>query len=248
MKIFLNKIKYASIKILNTTIILCFIISIYNHSQNTPPFTLKQIIVEGNDYLNQEDIKSLIDKDNKKSISQYDITKIKKNIEKHSFIKSADIKIKNFNNFYIKIEERIPVALIINENKQNFIDIERMLLPVNIKSLNTFPVPLINIKENDSIDKYEEIAFSIIKYILNEYPNMYRNISEIFITESLITIITDNNTSIYVDPNMPIANINKLKEFEKSIKHLKNIDDHKYINLIYEKQIVVKERNSFNHG
>ena len=80
MKIFLNKIKYASIKILNTTIILCFIISIYNHSQNTPPFTLKQIIVEGNDYLNQEDIKSLIDKDNKKSISQYDITKIKKNI------------------------------------------------------------------------------------------------------------------------------------------------------------------------
>ena len=77
---------------------------------------------------------------------------------------------------------------------------------------------------------------------------MYRNISEIFITESLITIITDNNTSIYVDPNMPIANINKLKEFEKSIKHLKNIDDHQYINLIYEKQIVVKERDLFNHG
>ena len=47
---------------------------------------------------------------------------------------------------------------------------------------------------------------------------------------------------------MPIANINKLKKFEKSIKHLKNIDDHQYINLIYEKQIVVKERNSFNHG
>ena len=70
----------------------------------------------------------------------------------------------------------------------------------------------------------------------------------LFITESLITIITDNNTSIYVDPNMPIANINKLKEFEKSIKHLKNIDDHQYINLIYEKQIVVKERDSFNHG
>jgi uncharacterized membrane protein (DUF106 family) len=74
---------------------------------------------------------------------------------------------------------------------------------------------------------------------------MYDNISEISISPSLITIITDQKTKIFIDPNVVLSSIDKLKEFENSIKKFKKIDDHEYINLLYEKQVVVKERNYF---
>ena len=41
---------------------------------------------------------------------------------------------------------------------------------------------------------------------------------------------------------MAINNIKKLKEFENSIHLIKNIDDHKYINLMYDNQVIVKEK------
>ena len=74
---------------------------------------------------------------------------------------------------------------------------------------------------------------------------MYDNISEISISPSLITIITDQKTKIFIDPNVALSSIDKLREFENSIKKFKKIDDHQYINLLYEKQVVVKERNYF---
>ena len=84
---------------------------------------------------------------------------------------------------------------------------------------------------------------SLIKYILTDYREMYDNISEISISPSLITIITDQKTKIFINPNIALNSIDKLREFENSIKKLKKIDDHQYINLLYEKQIVVKERD-----
>ena len=82
----------------------------------------------------------------------------------------------------------------------------------------------------------------LIKYIFKHYNSLYNNLSELLITNSLITLITDQRTEILIDPRKAINNINKLKNFENSINSIKKIDDHKYINLIYQNQIVVKER------
>ena len=131
----------------------------------------------------------------------------------------------------------------IYDNKQNFIDIENTHIPINTKSLNNFPVPIINIQKSDFAHNQKNTATSLIKYILTIYREMYDNISEISISPSLITIITDQKTKIFIDPNIALNSIDKLREFENSIKKFKKIDDHQYINLLYEKQIVVKERD-----
>ena len=71
---------------------------------------------------------------------------------------------------------------------------------------------------------------------------MYHNISEISESKSKLTIITDRRTEIFLNPDMIINNLNKLKKFEESIKFIKGINDYKYIDLKFDNQIVVKEK------
>ena len=238
----LNTITMIARRLFYIITILVLIISVHNYNKNNPLLKLEKIIIEGAHYLSENDIRNLIIKDKNLSIFDYDIAEIKQSIEQKLFVKTVKIRIKDFNKLYIQIEERVPIALIVDNNKQEFIDIDDTSLPINIKSLNSFPVPVINIEENNLANNDKKIASSIIKYILSSYPEMYKNLSEIHVSPSLITITTDNNTKIYINPNMPLENIDKLRDFEKSIKNYKHIDDHQYINLIYDKQVVVKER------
>ena len=146
------------------------------------------------------------------------------------------------NQLYIEVVERFPIALVLYNNKQLFIDSNDYILPVNSKSLNYFPVPIVNIQNEENTFNTTNASIVLIKYLFDNYNSMYSNISELVFSKSKLTLITDSRTKIFVNPNMIIDNIEKLKSFENSIEFLKSIDDHKYINLIYKNQIVVKER------
>jgi len=246
MKKLQNSFKIIKLILIRTgfLIIVSFLVkSIYYYNKDNNLFIAQDIIIEGTNYLNTDDITNLVTKYDGKSIFQYDIRSIKKDIESESFIKTTKIKIKDFRKLHVEIIERNPIALIIYDNEQTFIDIENTHLPVDTKSLNSFPVPVINIQKSDFAHNQKNIATTLIKYILTDYTKMYDNISEISISPLLITIITDQKTKIFIDPNMPLSNIDKLRKFENSIKKFRNIDDYQYIDLQYEKQIVVKERN-----
>ena len=227
---------------ITTYIILIFmlIIGIYNYNQyENNIFKVNNINVKGNNYISTNEIINVIDMDKVKSVFDSDINAIKNNIENIPFIKSAYIKIELPNQLHIQIIEQIPIALIVHENKKNFIDYENNLLPANSKSINNFPVPILNIKKTKT---NESNSISVIKYLYKNYNSMYDNISEISESKSKLTIITDKRTEIFLNPDMTINNLNKLKKFEESIKFIKEINDYKYIDLKFDNQVVVKEK------
>jgi len=214
--------------------------SVYKYNKDVNNiFILHHINIEGNNYVNNQRIYQSASINKSKSIFDYDIKNIKRNIEKIPFVKTAYISIKMPNKLEIKIIERVPIALILNNNKKFLIDYDNHLLPANSKSITNFPVPILDIN-NMKINKNNSIP--IIKYLYTNYNSLYNNVSEILESNAKITIITDNKTKIFINPKMAINNINKLKKFEDSIYLIKNIDDHKYINLIYDNQIIVKEK------
>ena len=220
--------------------ILLLINSTYTYNINlNNPFILKYINVKGNNYINTEEIISLISIDDKKSIFDYDIEYIKNNIEKITFIKAAYIGLKIPNRLEINIIENIPIALILHNNRKKFLDSEGDFLSVSSKSINNFPVPILNII---SIDFEVNNSIPIIKHLYQNYTSLYDNISEILESDSTITLLTDNKTKIFVNPEMTISNMNKLKKFEQTINEIKSLNDYKYIDLIYKNQIVVKEK------
>ena len=223
--------------------VLLFTITVTIHNYNkyeNNPFMVKNISVTGNKYISSDEIINLLDYEKNKSIFDYHITDIKKDIEKIPFIKSVQINLNLPHGLEVRVTERVPIALIINNNNKMFIDYENIFLPVNPKSINSFPVPLLNIRD---IPINENRSISIIKYLHQTYDKMYNSLSEISESNNSITLITDAKTKIFINPDMIINNLNKLKKFDETINVISDIKNYKYINLKFDNQIVVKEKN-----
>tara|TARA_X000001036_G_scaffold2523_2_gene2245 strand:- start:15109 stop:15834 length:726 start_codon:yes stop_codon:yes gene_type:complete len=218
---------------------LIIIIHNYNEYENYP-FAVKNISIIGNKYINSQEILDLLDYEKNKSVFDFNIRDVKNNIEKIPFIKNAQISLKLPDRLEIQITERVPIALIINNNNKMFIDCENNFLPVNPKSINSFPVPLLNIKD---IPISENSSISIIRHLHETYDKMYNHLSEISESNNSITLITDTKTKIFINPNMIINNLNKLKKFDEAFNVITDIEKYKYINLKFNNQIVVKEKN-----
>ena len=217
---------------------LLLISSIYKYNKYTDDlFYLKYLEIKGNDYISTDEIADLISVNRKKSIFDYDIKNIKNTLEKIPFVKTVHIGLKIPDKLEIQITERVPIALILHNKTKFFID--NTIIVADFNSLNHFPVPILNIK-NKNINSNN--SMHIIKYLYKNYNSMYSNVSEILELNSKITLITDNKTKIFINPNMAINNIQKLIDFEQSIELVKNINNYKYIDLIYKNQIVVKEK------
>ena len=61
-------------------------------------------------------------RNNNKSIFEYNISNIKKDIEKNPFVKAAKISLEDSDKLCIEIIERVPIALVLYNDNKNFID------------------------------------------------------------------------------------------------------------------------------
>ena len=140
-----------NVKIIIYIIFLFYIILlVYDYNKKNQQ-TLEHIVFKGLNFLNEKELIGLINISNSKSIFSYNLSKIKESLENSPFVESAKISIKIPGELHVQILERIPLALIIHNNNQIFVDYYNQIIPVNSKTLNNFPVPIVNINNNDSI-------------------------------------------------------------------------------------------------
>jgi len=233
-------------KIIYMVLLICLINSIYSYSQSNRLFIIKNITFDGNNYVSANELRNQIFQDNENNIFSYDIKELEKKIQNISpFIKNVQIDIIIPGKIHINILEREPIALIVDNNNSFFIDSFNQILPVNSKSINYYPVPILNIKINEEWDAGNS-SIQLIKYLIENYFSLYQDLSEIEITSKKITLITDYKTKIFINPNKIFNNINKLKQFEYSVNGFSQISDHLYIDLQYENQVVVKEKKKYS--
>ena len=123
-------IKRISYGILLVLITLWF----YTYNEKNNLFELKNIDISGNDYIDREEIMDSIILNTEVSLFSLNIQKIKNNLEKNPFIKTVYIGREIPDKLIIKIIERTPIALIIQEENIFFIDYDNFSLPVNSKT------------------------------------------------------------------------------------------------------------------
>ena len=134
-----------NVKIIIYIIFLFYIILlVYDYNKKNQQ-TLEHIVFKGLSFLNEKELTRLINISNSKSIFSYNLSRIKESLENSPFIESAGISIKIPGELHVYIIERTPLALIIHNDKQIFVDYYNQVIPVNSKTLNNFPVPIINI-------------------------------------------------------------------------------------------------------
>ena len=118
-----------------------------------------------------------------------------------------------------------------------------VFLPADKKSLRTFPVPVLSIlDEKGSMDKYTVDITEFFQFLIDKYPLFYKNLSEVKIKEDVWEFYSDYNTKIYAHASYLTDQLNILKDFEKTLYPIRDLQDYHYIDLRIKNQVIVKEK------
>ena len=147
----------------------------------------KQLIINGNNYIENNQIKNLYNKN-------MNIHLLKKDIEKMPFVESAHFGVILPNKLVMHIFEKQPIAKFIINNNKYYIDIHGSKIEDEVKATNFYKVPLVNINYNspNEIDSVKKLLIELNK---TSIYNLLDNITIRYAKN--IELTTNNNTIIY---------------------------------------------------
>ena len=234
--------KISSLISFSIIMIIC-IYSIRVYSFRIGLFSDFDILISGNDYVDSVLINSEIYPQMSSSLLSVNLTDIQSKLESLDYIEAVQISRILPHTLMIHIVERSPMVLMNNADEISFMDNKGVVLPVDEKSIYTFPVPVISIlNDNSSLNEYTLDIVHLFQFLLTEYPNFYNNLSEVKIQEDVWEFYCDNNTKIYASSSYLKNQLNILKDFEKTVYPLRYLHDYRYIDLRIKDQVIVKEK------
>ena len=202
------------------------------------------IIISGNNFVTKNQILDEIDPYLNKSLLDINLEELTTSIRSLKYIKHIQVSRILPNNLCIQIIEKKPIVLITLNEKKMFMDSEGLLIPNYQNAISFYPVPVITINRNiSSIEELSKEISIIFDFIMLDFPFFYNNLSEIFIKSDEWVFFSDDKTYIYANSNKLLKQLNVLKNFQKTVYPIKNLDDYKYIDLRYTDQIIVREKN-----
>ena len=232
-----KSITYLSLLILSAIIIKKYILA-------SNIYKIDEIIINGNDFLNDEIIKKNIEPYTiNKNAFDINIKSIKKLIEKDDYIYSCQVFRKLPSTIFLNIKEIQPLALFTINDKIYFLNQNMEKIKADINAINHFSdYPVItNLSQNNfNLNK----AKYILNRIINNSNNIYKELSEVRFMDSDIILILNNNTKIIIDNNNYENNLKKLFEFNNQIMSKNNFyfEKYHYINMKIPNQIITNEK------
>lgn len=179
-------------------LLLLILLSTINPNQKITfsKFDLKEIIIENNFLLNENEIKRLLVSIYNKNLLFLDSKEIENALTKNSFIESFNIKKKYPNILKIKIFEKKPIAILISKKKKFYLS-EKIDL-IKFKDLQNFDdLPYVFGNKNDFKIFYEDLKeinfpLSLIKKYTFYESNRWDLLT---IDEKLIKLPINNYTN-----------------------------------------------------
>ncbi len=226
---------------------------VYLSNSYAEPQKLTNIIITGNSAVSTDEIISKINFDIiEKTGSLKTLAELKKQIEKNPYIDYSYIYQKNSSGIIVEIHEKKPVALLIDDNYNNyFISKDASVLPFKLVHLkNDYPIIRgINVSGNRN-SKIVKSALDLITLIDNdESQELSKAISEVVynpITRNFKVILSESGKEILIGSSSEAENKSvKLKIVLQNLVLEHDLADAELIDLRWKNQIVVKSKTAF---
>ncbi|HZK57154.1 MAG TPA: FtsQ-type POTRA domain-containing protein [Clostridia bacterium] len=211
---------------------------------------LENIVLEGNSYVNKDEIVSISNLVINRNIFKYNLKEIKQNIMLHPYIKGVNVHRKLPNTIVVQIEERQEYAIILYMGSYIYIDEEGIVLRASdsyIASDNILitGIDFKNFKVGDKVEAINNDNLGLVMDLLKvaNLITICDMISEINIgEESNIRIITFDGSEVLLgESKNPAYLMMALNEILINLytKNIKNV----IIDMRYEGYISVKGRD-----
>ena len=239
-----NNMKKYLTNLFSITLIITFFITVQIYTKKIGLFNKYEILVQGNKFVLKDDIKKSIESYLLPNYFSINLEEIKTSINTLEFVELTQLSLIFPNKLIINIVEREPIALITLDKQNYFIDKDALLLSAEKKSINYFPVPIINIKDTINYDTNLTVEIAnIFQLLLSDYQLFYNQLSEVIIDENKWIFYSDSKTKIFASSKDLSNQINILKAFESTVYPKRKLADYSYIDLRIPEQIIVKEKN-----
>ena len=212
-------------------------------------FDVNNIRISGYKIVKETDYQKIVNEFDIQTINSADLQKIAIKIEKHPFVKAARISRHYPNQLRVDIVERIPLA-ILNLESILMIDNEGFILSDQVYSQDAL-IPVLS-GFNSAKDLYPEgektysikvkEAVSILTKVLNGYPELYENISELTLNkdDEFVIILVDRPTRVILGKDEILTKLNILKNFDQALGQRK-LTDYRLLDMRYKKQLIAKD-------
>lgn len=213
---------------------------------------LKNIVLEGNSYVDENEIIDISSLVINRNIFKYNLKEIKKNIKSHPYVKEVEIRRKLPNTIIIQIKEREEYAIILYMGSYIYIDEENIVLRASDSYIadDNILITGIDFKSFKIGEKVKAINNDDLDLVMDllkvaNTTMIYDMISEINIGEkNNVRIITFDGSEVLLgDAKDPAYLMVALDEMLINLytKNIKNV----IIDMRYEGYISVKDRNTW---
>ena len=206
-------------------------------------FKITEVIIEGNDYIPNNSILEIINKQiENKNILNVNFKAIHNILHQYDFIYKTKIYTRIPSSIVIDISEVKPIGLLENNDSIFFLSEDLKLINANYQSINHFSnIPVITNLNNNKIDLSK--TNEILKKIIFSDSSIYNKLNEIRFDNNQIVLILDNYTIIILGDKNYKNSLNKFLEFNKQviIENNNKIENYKYINVSIPNQIIINK-------
>jgi cell division protein FtsQ len=210
---------------------------------------ISRVNVVGTSLLRQQEILDLVKLPESRAVRDVNTAEIERRIQKHPFIKSVSVFLGASDALTITVEERKPIAMVVNKGKQSYIDAEGRLLPYRLTE-TVLDLPILSGLGRGSLDSAKiAMVIATMTTLQQQDGRLYRTLSEIDVlptgemtlhfTESPIPIRFGNSE----DKEQKIARISAfLHHTGQGHDKLKQIAI-AYVDVRWQNQVVVHPSN-----
>ena len=214
-----------------------------SYSKHIGLFDNFDVKINGNQFVTDAQIQKQLQPFMAESYFSINLDEIQSAISSLDYIECVQLSRILPNTVMVQIIERIPILLITLENENFLMDRNGILLPAKGKAISFFPVPIINISKGmDYKSGLTDKIAEVFKFLVNDYPRFYDNLSEVIIGDNKWTFYSDSKTRIFTSSDNLQSQLNILKNFERTVYPNRQLGDYSYIDLRVAEQVIVKEK------
>lgn len=240
-RIFLRKFGRLVKNILIVFATFGFVLAFYQMFLNSKYFKISQIEIMGTyTFVNKEDVNSLVSQNtNDKNIFGFDASLLESKLENNfQGAKSVTVKKKLPNKLTIVVSERVPLAVVTNETKEDYFIVDEEGYVLGIVDPSTTNLPQITYSGDLRVGKFiDPLLIPLYLDLLNSLDTVQLKASTVSINDNSIDFFLKGNIAVLIGKN---KNMNKsVKIISELLKQLKlegkNVTK---IDLRYDKVIV----------
>lgn len=222
-----------------------------NYARDVALFDLRRIDVRGNHILTRAEVIEALALPLTGSVFEIDLPALQARLEALNYVHGVRLGRRFPHTLFVDLVENQPLAYV--AATEYFVltgEGETLSLPhgrfeLELPTVSGVATALSSL-EAGTIAGHAQLnqAWKILRYIHASFPSLYQELSEIVFNDSagITLFLTDHSTAIRLGDHDLEQRIVLLDAFLLTVMGKRNLTDYSYIDLRYERQIVVRER------